>query len=546
LVVTELPYQVNKAKLQERIAELVKEKRITGIQDIRDESSREGMRIVLVLKAGENPQVVENQLYKFTALESTFGITMLAVVGGKPQVLNLKELLSHFLDFRREVVARRTRYDLDQAEKRAHVLEGLKIALERLDEVIRVIRSASNPSEARGALTGQFGLSETQAQAILDMKLQRLTGLERDKILKEYEQVLQDIERYRQILTSPALIDRIIHEELEELATAYGDERRTEIVPAAGDIGIEDLIEEKSVIITLSRAGYIKRTPADTYRSQHRGGKGRNGMSVREEDHVRLLLTASTHDHLLVFTNFGRLYWLKVYEIPEVGPAAGGKAIVNLLPLQPEEKVAALLPVHSFDEKLFITTATRNGIVRRIGVDAFSKPRSTGVRAIVLDEGDSLVSACLTDGTRNLFFMSDAGRCIRVPEKAIKVSGRISKGVRAMDLGGAKLIGMDVIDDSRSILVVTENGFGKRTPATAYRTQKRGGKGVSNIKVTPKNGKAVTFCQISDDDEIFLTTNNGRMIRIPVAGIRETGRVAQGLRLIDIGEGERIVDVAVA
>ncbi|MBC7358279.1 MAG: DNA gyrase subunit A [Desulfacinum sp.] len=545
LVVTELPYQVNKAKLQERIAELVKEKRITGIQDIRDESSREGMRIVLVLKAGENPQVVENQLYKFTALESTFGVILLAVVDNRPQLLDLKGVLSHFLDFRREVVVRRTRYDLEQAEKRAHVLEGLKIALDHLDEIIGLIRSAPNPPVAKQRLMENFGLSDVQAQAILDMRLQRLTGLERDKILKEYEQVLKDIERFRQILASPALIDQIIHEELEELVNTYGDGRRTEIVPDAKDVSLEDLIDEREVVVTISHAGYVKRTPVDIYRSQRRGGKGRMGMSIREEDFVRSVFTASTHDYLLVFTSFGRLYWLKVYNIPEVGPAASGKAIVNLLPLLEGERVATVLPVRSFDEGRYVVMATRKGIVKKTELSAFSNPRSVGIRAILIDEGDELISVCMTDGEQDLFFMSRAGKCIRISEKAVRPMGRSTRGVKAMELSGSELIGMDTIDDGRSILVVTRKGFGKRTASSAYRVQGRGGQGVINVRITEKNGEVVVFRQVSEDDEILLITNTGRLIRLAVAEIREMGRSTQGVKLMDLNDDEEIVDAAV-
>ncbi|SHF09759.1 DNA gyrase subunit A [Desulfacinum infernum DSM 9756] len=545
LVVTELPYQVNKAKLQERIAELVKEKRITGIQDIRDESSREGMRIVLVLKTGENPQVVENQLYKFTALESTFGVILLAVVDNRPQLLDLKGVLSHFLDFRREVVVRRTRYDLEQAEKRAHVLEGLKIALDHLDEIIGLIRSAPNPPVAKQRLMENFGLSDVQAQAILDMRLQRLTGLERDKILKEYEQVLKDIERFRQILASPALIDQIIDGELEELVNTYGDGRRTEIVPDAKDVSLEDLIDEREVVVTISHAGYVKRTPVDIYRSQRRGGKGRMGMSIREEDFVRSVFTASTHDYLLVFTSFGRLYWLKVYNIPEVGPAASGKAIVNLLPLLEGERVATVMPVRSFDEGRYVVMATRKGIVKKTELSAFSNPRSVGIRAILIDEGDELISVCMTDGEQDLFFMSRAGKCIRISEKTVRPMGRSTRGVKAMELSGSELIGMDTIDDGRSILVVTRKGFGKRTASSAYRVQGRGGQGVINVRITEKNGEVVVFRQVSEDDEVLLITNTGRLIRLAVAEIREMGRSTQGVKLMDLNDDEEIVDAAV-
>ncbi|MEJ5364485.1 MAG: DNA gyrase subunit A [Desulfosoma sp.] len=545
ILITELPFQVNKARLLERIAELVKEKRIQGIQDIRDESSREGMRIVLSLKAGENPQVIENQLYKFTAVESTFGVTLLAVVNNRPELLTLKGLLQHFLDFRRDVVVRRTRYELNQAEKRAHILEGLKKALDRLDEVIALIRAAPNPATAKERLMESLELSEAQAQAILDMRLQRLTALEREKILSEYEQLLKDIERYRSILSSPALVDELIYQELEEIIQTYGDGRRTEILSETRDVSVEDLIDDKDVVVTISHAGYVKRTPVDTYRSQRRGGKGRTGMSIREEDFVRALFTASTHDYLLVFTSQGRVYWLKVYAIPEVGPASMGKAIVNLLPLQENERVATVMPVRNFDQDGFVVMATRNGIVKKTEIRAFSNPRSTGIRAVAIDEGDELIAACMTDGTKDLFFMTRAGKCIRINEETVRPMGREARGVKAMDLAGSVLVGMDTIDEGASMLVVTRKGFGKRTASSEYRVQGRGGQGVLNVRITEKNGEVVAFRQVRDDDEVLLITNTGRLIRLKVQEIREMGRSTQGVKLMDLDTSEEIVDVAV-
>lgn len=545
ILITELPFQVNKARLLERIAELVKEKRIQGIQDIRDESSREGMRIVLSLKAGENPQVVENQLYKFTAVESTFGVTLLAVVNNRPELLTLKGLLQHFLDFRRDVVVRRTRYELSQAEKRAHILEGLKKALDHLDAVIRLIRAAPNPATAKERLMESLELSEAQAQAILDMRLQRLTALEREKILTEYEQLLKDIERYRAILTSPALVDELIYQELEEIIQTYGDGRRTEILGETRDVSVEDLIDDKDVVVTISHAGYVKRTPVDTYRSQRRGGKGRTGMSIREQDFVRALFTASTHDYLLVFTSHGRVYWLKVYAIPEVGPASMGKAIVNLLPLQENERVATVMPVRNFDQDGFVVMATRNGIVKKTEIRAFSNPRSTGIRAVAIDEGDELIAACMTDGTKDLFFMTRSGKCIRINEETVRPMGREARGVKAMDLAGSVLVGMDTIDEGASMLVVTRKGFGKRTASSEYRVQGRGGQGVLNVRITEKNGEVVAFRQVRDDDEVLLITNTGRLIRLKVREIREMGRSTQGVKLMDLDSSEEIVDVAV-
>ncbi len=545
LIVTELPYQVNKARLLERIAELVKQKKMEGIQDIRDESDREGMRIVLTLRQGEEPKVIENQLYKHTALESSFGVIMLTVVDNKPEVLNLKEVLRNFLDFRRRVIVKRSQYELRQAEKRAHILEGLKKALDNLDEVIELIRAAANPAQARLQLMERFGFTEAQAQAILEMRLQRLTGLERNKIIEEYHQLIQEIERLRRILSSPALVDQVIREEVQELLEQYADPRRTEIVAEAGDLCIEDLIADEEMVVTISQAGYIKRTPLSVYRSQRRGGKGRTGMSTREEDLVTCLFAASTHDYLLVFTNRGQVFWLKVYEIPEVGPSALGKAIVNLLPLQQGEKIQTILPVKEFTEGHYAVMATRNGVVKKTELAAYGNPRSTGIKAIVLDDDDELISACITDGNRDLFLMSRAGKSIRVRETEFRPLGRVSRGVRGMNIDGSHLVGMDVIDEGKSILVVTENGFGKRTPENAYRCQSRGGKGVLNIRVSDRNGSVVGFRQVGEDEEVLMITDHGRLIRIPVFQISKIGRVTQGVKLMGLNEGERVVDIAV-
>lgn len=545
LIVTELPYQVNKARLLERIAELVKLKKIDGIQDIRDESDRQGMRMVLTLRQGEEPKVIENQLYKQTALEGSFGVIMLAVVDNKPEVMNLKQLLTNFLAFRREVVIKRTQYELRQAEKRAHILEGLKKALDHLDEVIALIRATATPPEAKRGLMERFEFSDVQAQAILDMRLQRLTGLEREKIVQDYAEVLKEIERLRQILSSPALVNEVIRREIDELVNEYGDPRKTEIVAEAGDICIEDLIAEEEMVVTISRSGYVKRTPLSVYRSQRRGGKGRSGMSTREEDVVTTVFTASTHDYLLLFTNRGQVFWMKVYEIPEVGPSALGKAIVNLLPLQQGEKVQTILPVKQFEADRFVVMATKNGIVKKTDLAAYANPRSSGIRAIVLDDDDELIGACITDGGKDLFLMSGAGKSIRVNETEFRPLGRVSRGVRGMNREGSKLVGMDVIDDGKSILVVTENGFGKRTPSEEYRCQSRGGKGVLNIRVTERNGDVVGFRQVAEEEGILLITDRGRLIRTPVVDIRKIGRVTQGVKLMELNEGEKIVDMTV-
>jgi DNA gyrase subunit A len=546
LIVSELPYQVNKARLLERIAELVKQKKIEGIQDIRDESDREGMRIVLTLRQGDEPKVIENQLYKHTPLESSFGVIMLAVVDNKPEVLNLKQVLQKFLGFRRQVVVKRTQYELSQAEKRAHILEGLKRALDHLDEVIQLIRAAASPQEAKSQLIQRFEFSDEQAQAILEMRLQRLTGLEREKIVEEYYQILKEIERLRQILSSSALVDQVIREEIQELAAQFGDVRKTEIIAEAGDICIEDLIANEEMVVTISQAGYVKRTPLVIYRSQKRGGRGRSGMSTREEDVVTTVFTASAHDYLLVFTNRGQVFWLKVYEIPEVGPSALGKAIVNLLALQPGEKVQTILPVKEFKVGEYVVMATRNGVVKKTELTAYANPRSTGIKAIVLDEDDELIAVRITDGSKDLFLMSKSGKSIRAAELEFRPLGRVSRGVRGMKLDGSALVGMDVIDAGKSILVITEKGFGKRTPEDAYRCQSRGGKGVLNIRVTERNGEVVGFRQVGEDEEILIITNRGRLIRMPVVQVRKIGRVTQGVKLMVLNEDEQVVDLAVS
>ncbi len=545
LIVSELPFQVNKAKLLERIAELVKLKRIEGIQDIRDESDRHGMRVVLTLRQGDEPKVVENQLYKNTALESTFGIIMLAVVDNRPEVLNLKAILQHFLDFRRKVVVKRTQFELRQAEKRAHILEGLKKALDNLDAVISLIRSAPNPPEAKRGLIERFDFTDVQAQEILNMRLQRLTGLEREKIVQDYNDIIKEIERLKGILASPALVDQVVQEEIQDLMNEFGDLRKTEIIPDAGDICIEDLIPNEEMVVTISRAGYIKRTPLSVYRYQHRGGKGRTGMSTREEDVVTTLFTAMAHNYLLIFTNRGQVFWLKVYEIPEVGPSALGKAVVNLLPLQPGEKIQTILPVSEFSPGHFAVMATKNGVIKKSDLSAYANPRLNGIRAINLDDDDELISVVITDGQRDLFLMSRKGKCIRVKEDEFRPLGRVSRGIRGMNVKGTELVGMDVIDPNKCMLVVTEKGFGKRTPEESYRPQGRGGQGVLNIRVTERNGHVIGFRQVGQENGIMLITDGGRLIRMPVSQISKIGRVTQGVKLIGLAEGEKVVDLTV-
>ena len=563
LVITEIPFQVNKAKLIERIAELVKEKKIEGIQDIRDESDREGLRIVLILKADENAKTVENQLYKFTPLEVNFGIIMLAVVNNRPEVLSLKDIFAQFVNFRREVVLKRTEFDLKKAEERAHVLEGLVIALDNLDAVIQTIRSSPTPSIAKERLVSSFNLSDKQAQAILDMRLQRLTGLEREKILDEYQSVLKDIERFRHILSSPYLVDRIISDELKEIEETYGDERRTQVVmDEVENFDWDDLIPEKDVVVVLTRAGYIKRTPLQSYRSQRRGGKGRKGVSTREEDTTSLVLIASTHDTLLVFTNTGRVYWLNVRDIPEVSPSAQGRSIANLLNIQPDEKVATIMVIPSkledfkgSDEEAtelpppYVVLATKKGVLKKMSLRLFSRPISSGVRAITLREGDELIRAKITSGNDRIFLMSDVGKTLFIDESEIRPMGRSAQGVRGMTLDGHNLIGMEIyrpVDSQEdSLLVVSENGFGKRTLCSEFRVQGRGGKGVLNLRVTDRTGLATAFCIVKPEDEVLLITNCGRIIRLRASDIRIMGRTTQGVKLMDVEAEEKVVDVTV-
>jgi DNA gyrase subunit A len=545
LVVTELPYQVNKARLLEKIADLVKEKRISGIQDIRDESDRDGMRAVLELKVGEIPKVIENQLYKYTQLEMTFGVIMLAVVNNKPQVLNLREILLNFLEFRRTIIVRRTQFELRQAEKRAHILEGLKKALDHLDELIQLIRAAESPPVAKQQLMLRFAFSDLQAQAILEMRLQRLTGLEQDKILEDYRNTLANIEYHQQVLASPSLVNEIIHKELQELIDQYGDERRTQIIGDTTEMTLEDLITEEEVVVTLSLAGYIKRKPTAFYRSQRRGGKGRTGMGTREKDVVTTVFTASTHDYLLLFTNQGRVYWLKVHEIPDQGPASVGKALVNLIPLQDQERLATILPVKNFQSGQYVMMATKQGVVKKTSLMAFSNPRPSGIWAIVIDQGDELISARITDGEQQLFLMSRAGKSVRIHEQLIRSTGRVSRGVRGMDVDESELVGMEIIGEQQSILVVTERGFGKRTSNAQYRPQGRGGKGVINLRITERNGPVVNFRQVTDEDQVILITDKGRLIRTNVAEVSMKGRLTQGVKLMDLDEGEKVVDLTV-
>ena len=549
LIVTEIPYQVNKAKLIEKIAELIQDDRIKGISDLRDESSsREGVRIVIELKRGEIPLVVLNNLYKHTQLETTFGVIMLALVNNRPEVLNLKQILHYFIEHRREVVVRRTAYELRKAEERAHILEGLKIALDHLDAVIALIRRAQSPDEARAGLVRQFTLSEIQANAILDMRLQRLTQLERTKLIEEYTEVLKQIEYLKSVLGSEALVRKIIRDELTQMYEAYKDDRKTQIVKEEAEISLEDLIAQEEVVVTISHAGYIKRNAASLYRAQRRGGKGKIGMGIKEEDFVETLFTASTHDTLLFFTDAGKVYWLKVHEIPEASRAAKGKALVNLLALSGNEKVTATMPVKEYREDRFVVMATKRGLVKKTELAAYSNPRQGGIIALGLEEGDRLIGVQMTDGQREILLGTKQGITIRFKEEEVRPMGRTAYGVRGITLeAGNEVIGMETItpDSTTAILTVTEGGYGKRTPVTEYRVQGRGGKGIISVKTTERNGLAIGFLQVRDGDEIMLMAAQGKVLRCRVDDIREIGRNTQGVRILDLdGEEDRVVAVA--
>ena len=548
IIVSEIPYQVNKAGLIEKIADLVQEGRLEGIADIRDESDREGVRIVIELKRNEIPLVVLNNLYKHTQLQTTFGVIMLALVNNRPEVLNLKQILSAFVEHRREVVVRRTAFELRKAEERAHILEGLKIALDNLDAVITLIRASQSPDEARTGLMTRFGLTEIQATAILDMRLQRLTQLERTKLVDEYREILKQIEYLRSVLGSEALVRKIIKDELVEVRESYKDERKTQIVKEEAELTVEDLIAEEEVVVTISHAGYIKRNAVTLYRAQRRGGKGKIAMGIKEEDFVETLFTASTHDSLLFFTDAGKVFWLKVHEIPEASRAAKGKALINLLALSREEKVTASLPVKEFRNDRYIVMATKQGVIKKTELSAYGNPRQGGIIALSLDNGDKLIGVELTDGQREILLGTRRGITIRFKEEEVRPIGRTAHGVRGITLeGGDEVIGMETItpDSTTAILTVTEGGYGKRTPVTEYRVQGRGGKGIISVKTTERNGLAVGFLQVRDDDEIMLMAAMGKVLRCKVDDIREIGRNTQGVRLLDLeGDEDRVVAVA--
>jgi len=545
IIVTEIPYQVNKAKLIEKIAELVGDKTIEGISDLRDESDREGMRIVIELKRGEVAEVILNNLYKHTPLQQSFGVIMLAIVAGRPKVLNLAELVDSFVDFRREVVVRRTQFELRKAEARFHILEGLKIALDQLDAVIKLIRGSKTVPEARDGLITQFSLSQLQAQAILDMQLQRLTGLERQKILDEMAELLKAIERLRAILGSETLLMQTIVGELKEVQRKYGDDRRTEIIEATGELSIEDLIAEEDMAITVSNTGYIKRTPITSYRNQRRGGKGRIGMRTREEDFVSHLFVASTHAYIMIFSDRGRAYWLKVHEIPDVGPGGKGKAIANLVSMAAEERIAALLSVKEFEEGKFIVMGTERGVVKKTELSAFSNPRAGGIIAMGVEEGDRLMAAQITDGTGEVFIGTRDGVAIRFPESDVRPMGRSAYGVKGISLReGDEVVAMEMVRPGSTLLTVTEHGYGKRTELDEYRVQSRGGVGIINIQTSERNGRVVGMATVHDEDEFMLITQQGKILRTVARDIRTIGRATQGVRLIEIDADDRVVSLA--
>jgi DNA gyrase subunit A len=548
IIVTEIPYQVNKARLIEKIAELAREKVIEGISDLRDESDRQGMRIVIELRRGEVADVILNNLYKHTALQTTFGIIMLAIVGGRPRVLNLLEVVEHFIEFRREVVRRRTEFELRKAEARAHILEGLKIALDHLDAVIKLIRAAKSPVEARAGLMSEFGLSLVQSQAILDMQLQRLTGLERQKILDELIELLKVIERLRAILSNDELLTQIVVTELKEVRERFGDERRTEIIDDSGELRIEDLIADEDMAITVTNTGYIKRTAISTYRMQRRGGKGRIGMRTREEDFVSHLFVASTHAYIMIFSDRGRGYWLRVHEIPDVGPGGKGKAIANLVSMEEGEKIAALLAIKEWPEQenlQFVVMGTRKGVIKKTDLTAFSNPRAGGIIAMGVEEGDSVIAVEMTDGKEQIFIGTSDGMAIRFDETDVRPMGRTAYGVRGISLReNDEVVAMEVVREGGTMLTVTQSGYGKRTELEEYRVQSRGGVGIINIQTSERNGKVVGIAYVRDDDELMLISQQGKILRMVAKDIRSIGRATQGVRLLGVEEGDQVVSVA--
>ncbi len=546
VVITEVPYQVNKARLIEHIAGLVKDKKLDGIADIRDESSREGVRVVIEVKTGDEPEVLLNNLYKQTQMEASFGINMLAIKDGAPITFTLKGLIEAFVEHRREVVTRRTLFELGKAEARAHILEGFQIALDNLDELIKLIRGSKDPQTAKELMIKRFKMSDIQAQAVLDMRLQRLTALERDKILTELREMRALIGELESILASAEKLMGLIVEELSTVRDKFGDERRTEIVATAHDFTIEDLIAEEEMVVTCSHAGYVKRTPLSLYRQQHRGGKGRLGAVTKEGDFVEHMFAASTHAYIMVFSDKGTGYWLKVYNLPQAGPASRGKSIANLLErFDPDEKVAAILPIDKFDDQHYIVFATEQGLVKKTPLMDFSNPRVTGIIAIKIQEGDRLLAAKLTDGEKDIFLGTYLGKSIRFPEKQCRSMGRVTRGVKGIQLAeGDVVVGVDIVGQAGAMLTVTENGYGKRTDVGQYRPQNRGGKGLIDIKTSPRNGPVVAQKLVDEEGEVMIITSAGKLMRTAVKGIKVQGRNTQGVKIINTGANEHVVAVA--
>ena len=545
IIITEIPYQVNKSKLIENIADLVQDKKIEGISDIRDESDKEGMRIVIDLKRDQNAQIILNQLYKRTQMETTFGVINLALVDGRPRVLNLKEGIELYIKHRQIIVRRRTQFELNKAERRAHILEGLKIAVDQINKIIKTIRESKDPKIAKDKLMKNFELSDIQAQAILEMQLQRLTALERNKIEKEYLELIKRIEMLTAILKSKKKILDIVNNEALELKEEYGDERRTEIIAKVEEMEIEDLIAEEDMVITISHAGYIKRLPVSSYRKQKRGGVGVTGIDMKEEDFVEHLFIASTHEYILFFTNLGRVHWLKVYEIPQSSRAARGKAVVNLLQLSQGETISSYVRVKEFKEGMFLVMATKNGLIKKTDLMAYSNPRKGGIIGITVEKGDELIKVKWTDGNQDIFIATKEGKAIHFPEKQVRNMGRSAKGVRGIRLGKKdKVISMEVCIKEATVLTVTSEGFAKRTPVTEYRKQSRGGKGIKNVNVTTKNGEAIGIKMVNDNDGLMVMTQKGMIVRCLVKDIRTTGRSAQGVHIIKLDKGDQVASVA--
>jgi DNA gyrase subunit A len=545
IIVTEIPYQVNKARLIEKISVLMKNKQIEGIRYVRDESDREGMRIAVALKKDQVAEVIINQLYKHTQMENSFGIIFLAIENNRPQLFSLKEILEHFILHRKEIIIRRTRYDLKKAEERAHILEGLKIALENLDDAVALIRKSKTSKAAKAALIDAFDLTAIQAQAILDMRLHRLTGLEQEKIIEEYENLLKDIAGYEEILGSERLVLDIIKDELSEIEETFGDSRRTEIVKETKELTLEDMIAEEDMVVTISKNGYIKRNPITLYQNQRRGGKGKTAMGTKDEDFVEHLFVASTHHTFLFFTNMGRVYWCKVYDIPQAGRTSRGKAIVNLLNFREDETLTTVLAVPSFEPGSYIIMATKNGLVKRTDIMAYSRPRTDGIIALNLVGEDELIAARITDGTLNVFLGSFTGKSIRFHESDVRPTGRVAQGVRGMNLSpGDHIVGMEVLTHGQTLFTSTENGYGKRTSIDEYPVQKRGGKGVITIKTSERNGQVVAILLVEEDDDLMLITDTGRLIRTPFRDIKVISRNTQGVKLIGLNPGERVIGAA--